>query len=70
MNDDDAKRLIALVSASLDFTKLILVEIKMLREDVTDMRSDLYNFRKESGRQHATDIRLHRRHSRPVRRPL
>jgi len=49
MNDDDAKRLIALVSASLDFTKLILVEIKMLREDVTDMRSDLYNFRKDVG---------------------
>jgi hypothetical protein len=49
MNDDDAKRLIALVDASLDLNKLMLVEMKMLREDIADMRGDLHTFRTEVG---------------------
>jgi hypothetical protein len=49
MDDEDAKRLIALVGASLDLTKLLLVEMKMLREDITGMRSELHDFRKDVG---------------------
>lgn len=49
MNDEDSKRLIALVGASLDMNKLILVEMKMLREDIADMRSDLNGLRNDVG---------------------